>query len=294
MDTPFVSHGIDIYRDRSKSNELWIHAISHPPLETCFTSNLTEDCSASSRVEIFLYDLTSAPPVAKHIKTVLHLLINTPNDVYSLSTESFLVTNDHHYRHHGILRTIEDFVDISLTSWTNVIKVDGEKVEVAISGLHNSNGLGHGPEGEIMLVSAAGGALQLVSPYPDLKMKQRIQFPNTLDNPTYFSDPYASSSKYDASGYILAGLTRGIELGHQIRDPDAKIPGAVWRLSRNESGSDGWERKMIWEDDGAWMTTPTTALIVPIDPALEGGRKLGWLVVTGFSAKAIGVLKIDL
>ncbi len=93
----------------------------------------------------------------------------------------------------------------------------GIDARVALSGLHNSNGLGRGPQpADIAITSAAGGLLHLAEVSADagkgegevaISVKETLKLDSTIDNPSYFSDPYANAT-FDASGYILAGLTR--------------------------------------------------------------------------------------
>jgi hypothetical protein len=45
---------------------------------------------------------------------------------------------------------------------------------------------------------------------PQLKIHETIQLPCTLDNPSYFADPYVAKTGRDASGYVLAGLAQAI------------------------------------------------------------------------------------
>ena len=261
--------------------------MNHPP------SSPSPNTSAS-RIEIFHHKLDSSPPSVQHIRTISHPLITTPNDILSLSPDTFLVTNDHVHKFGGY-RVLEDLFDIAWNSNSNVIKVSDDQIEIAMGGLHNPNGIGSGHDGRIALVDCSGGALQIVKP-DTYQIQDRIQFNTMLDNPTYFTDPYANASKaggQDYSGYILAGLTRTIEFEHDVKNHSSRVPGLVWSLRKDEHGN--WVKKVLMEDDGEWMTTLTTGVIVPIDPSTETSEnRLGWLVVTGFMANGVGVMKVEL
>jgi len=58
--------------------------------------------------------------------------------------------------------------------------------------------------------------------------------------------------------------------------------------------SGGWEKKVLVEDDGGWMRSASSAVIVGIDPEGNGGRKQGWVVIAGFLGEGVGVIKLDL
>jgi len=282
---------------------MWIHAVNHIPSQSCFPpsgSPSHPDCISESRVEIFLHDPTESPGTARHIKTVRHPLIFTPNDIHSLGPDSFLVTNDHAFRTSHLGRSLEDLFDLSWMGRTSVIMVDGDRVETAIPRVHGANGLGAGPNGEILLGDAGGGAFQIVRRSGDaFTIREHIQLETTIDNPTYFSDPYATPGiGGDKSMYVAGGLTRALDHQANIRNPAARDPVSVWSARRNASASGGWDKKLLMEDTGEWATFASTALVVGIDPKKSGNggsaRREGWLMVTGPYSKAVGVLKVEL
>jgi hypothetical protein len=201
---------------------------------------------------------------------------------------------------------------------------------VALKDMHNNNGLGHGDprkDKEVLVCDAAGGVLHLArlsfsqpssssdtsyssdsdSKNPqglELELLESIQMDSTIDNPSYFHDPYPEN-RCDASGYVLAGLLRGADYGKFFRDEGHVDPSVVWHVSRskNESkdkkqnqkeGGDGWTRRIVFQDDGETLSSASTAVVLPIDPATNGGRKEGWIWVTGPSSKAVVATKIDL
>lgn len=181
-----------------------------------------------------------------------------------------------------------------------MLRVDASEdeitVETALDGVHNANGLAWGSEGETVLNDASGGALQrlLGDPFGQLEVDERIQLDSGLDNPSYYHDHYDTPG-IDASMYILAGALRGVDLGRNCRNPNGIDPWVVWSVKKNENeNGTGWEKKVLVEDDGRWMRSASTALIVGIDPKENGGRKQGWLVVAGLYAEGIGMIKVDL
>jgi hypothetical protein len=243
---------------------------------------------SDSRIEVFQIDLAAEKKIAKHLKSLNHELVHTPNDIYSLGPFDLLVTNDH-INTRGHRRTAEDLFTFKWSSNTNIIRLREDGAKVVASGLHNANGLGHGPNGTVILGDAAGGDLTIFSPGDDrLIKKDYLSLGIQLDNPTYYSDPYAG--KDDASGYVVGGLLSGIHLEKTCRDPYAKVGSSVWMARRDVTGK--IQKKLLIEDDGGWVSGAAVGLILPIEP--KAGKKEGWLVVTGPFSLQIGVAKISL
>jgi hypothetical protein len=250
----------------------------------------------------------------KHIRTISHEKIETPNDIFAVSSTEFWVTNDHFYRE-GLMREVET---IAPTKWSSVVHVSitdltatdsaGLKVNTALTGIKNNNGLGHVYEsGEVTVVSAERGILYRCSANPGngtLKVEEKIHLDSTLDNPSWYHDTWATADD-DKSGYVLAGLARGIDLAGHARDPTAKDPAYVWLVQRQasthntqdtkEAQTEGeWSKRLVFADDGAKLRTASAAVIVGIDPKKEGGKKRGWLFVTGFMSENMVATKVDL
>lgn len=315
---PFNTHGIDIISDPNEPDSIFIVAVNHLPNPAYYNSPRTSKDSsipkARSRLEIFHHKLHSTE--ATHVRSIWHPLIRTPNDVLFKSLDEIYVTNDHHHRE-GPLRLLEEVSYGSVGQSTNLIHlqltrplshVDDDTLGVTGSVaniIDMNNGLGHGrtPD-EIMVVRASIGQLLLghvdeVHP-PRLKIIETIQLPSTLDNPSYFSDPYAEVTGRDASGYVLAGLARAITfpLASEV------IPVLVWLVQPNGAvGSDSWKGKkasekwstrLIFQDDGRMLRTASTAVLVAIGHGQNEGRKQAYLFVTGPLAKGVVVTKVDL
>lgn len=259
---------------------------------------------ARSQIELFRHTISTSE--ARYLRSVWHPLIRTPNDVYAISPTEFYVTNDHYYRE-GALRSFEDVGWQSLAPWTDTIHVAisdptakdaaaGVTATVALNGLHNNNGLGHGKgDDEILIGRAAAGVLVLAEPKAnhEIEIKESIQIPCTIDNPSYFEDPYVKATGRDASGYVLAGLARACDLSRTERDPNGVDPVMVYLVRRSGEES-AWEKKLIFQDDGKAIRTASAAVLIAIDPAENGGRKQGWLFVTGLLSEAMVAAKIDL
>jgi len=242
-------------------------------------------------------------------------MIRTPNDIYVTAPTTFYITNDHHYRE-GHMRFIEDIGYHSVAPWSDIVHITvgslaqqrggdevGVAAKVAYSGMHNPNGIGHGANSsEILIVRAAAGIFvrAMVDPADKggkkLKILEEIQLPSSLDNPTYYSDPYASApgAADDASGYVLAGLGRALDLSSTHLKADGLDPVMVWMVRPSREEGKKWDMKLIFQDDSKTIRSASAAVVVGIDPKENGGRKQGWLFVTGFFSKAMVATKINL
>ena len=235
-----------------------------------------------------------------------------------MSSNQILVTNDHFYRE-GSLRLIED-VGWDMTPWSNIIDISfdldsqrdvgganasaGITASIALSGQQNMNGLGHGVStSDVLIGRASAGVLVHASrnpAYPSkLQIIQSMQLDSTIDNPVYFSDPYPEVTGRDASGYLLAGLLNAAE----FPAANEKDPAVVWMLQplpKKDLGDtggkeqSGWNRTVVFQDDGNMISSASTAVAVAIDPAKNEGKKQAWLFVTGPLSKAIVAARIDL
>ena len=132
-----------------------------------------------------------------------------------------------------------------------------------------------------------------------LQSVQTVQYPTSIDNPSYFHDPYAKETGRDASGYLNAGLALVKEFPYGRE----KHPTAVWFTgqprvvpldSSNFKATRDRDTRLIFQDDGEVMNTASAAVIVAIDPKENEGRKEGWLFVTGFFGDGVVRTKIEL
>jgi hypothetical protein len=181
----------------------------------------------------------------------------------------------------------------SWSSRTTIVRLYDVGAEVVAEGLHNANGLGHGPNSTIILGDAAGGDLTVFKLDYDGKLVKQDYFGLgvQLDNPTYYSDAFADSGG-DSSGYVLGGLLSGIHLDKTCRDPYAKVASSAW-IARRAPDTGTIHKKLLLEDDGGWVSGASIGLIIPIEPS--GIRKKeAWLVVTGPFSLQIGVVRISI
>lgn len=240
-----------------------------------------------SVVEVFKVDLSAF--TATHLKTVSHSTIHTPNDILSLGPYEFLVTNDH-ANVDGLLRSAEEILTLQLASRTTLIHVNaatGVEAKVVKTGIHSANGLGRDAMGNIVLMSAASGRLAILD--DQYAVKTSTFFDTTLDNPTYYADPAATTTS-DASAHVLAGLMTAVDIRDHARDPKFNFRSVIW-LARERNGV--WEKKKLLEDDGEWLNFATTAMLLPITDT-GSKKKEAWVVATGVLARGVSVGRVDL
>lgn len=292
----FVTHGIDVIEDPKQADAVYIFAVNHLPNPDHWLEGAKDIPKARSQIELFHHVLESE--TIQHVRSIRHPLIETPNDVYADSPNSVYITNDHFYRD-GPMRLVEDLWPSA--KWTTVVHVQltdlkakdsaGLDASVAHSGLWNNNGLGHGrTDDEIVISSAVGGELYVSKRHANntISIKSTIPFDTVTDNPSFYADPYRTDAD-DASGYVVAGVSQGIYLSKTAGDPDATDPSQVW-YARPTPG--GWEKKLLFEDDGSRIRSASAAVLVPIEP--KKGQKKAWLFVTGFLSEKMIAVKVDL
>ncbi|CAM1506050.1 Fc.00g056910.m01.CDS01 [Cosmosporella sp. VM-42] len=319
FDKKFITHGIDVMDDPSepRGQAVYIFAVNHPPNDDYYSGKSPNSQKSRSVVEIFHHVIGT--DTIRHVRTVWHPLITTPNDVLGLSPTSFFVTNDHYYRH-GIMRLVEDIYFGA--TWSNTIYIeaptskglslgnDSDKVKasVALQKMHNNNGIGRGrtPE-EVLIASCTSGVLHLATQSTNSATRDRpasiavlesIRLDSIIDNPSYFTDPYKNQT-FDASGFIVCGSSRAIEVPGNIRDPDAKDGIMVWKVTSkstdgDQGGAGGWTNTLIFEDKGDRIRSASTAVLVSLKPSEDTGHRRARLFVTGYLSSNMIAVDIDL
>ena len=187
---------------------------------------------------------------------------------------------------------------MTTSRWSNVIHLEisdlnvkdssqGIKATVAKDGIQNPNGLGHGrDDSEVLIGRAAAGIVETAQrgQTPALTLIETIQLPITVDNPTYFHDPYAQETGRDASGYVIAGLARAAKV-HSHQDPIS-----VYLVSASGDRT----QKLLFQDDGKAVSTASTAVLIAINPKENEGKKQAWLFVAGYLAESVASSRVDL
>lgn len=321
FDGPFITHGIEVLTNPEQPNAVYIYAVNHlPNPEPVIAIHPPPADVPKARSQIELFHHVIGTTTATHLRSIWHPLIRTPNDLVATSPTSLYVTNDHLYRDHGPMRFMED--RYAKAEWTDVIYLQfsleapstpaetdalaGVTAHVALDKFHNANGLGHSRyENEVAIASAASGVLSIselpsspLSKSSMITVLNRIEFDSTIDNPSYFSDPYAGTAdSVDHSGFVVAGLGKAHTLAQTRKQPEAKDPVMVWfakPVKQEENGNVIWEKRLLFEDDGTRIRSASAAVLVAIDPEKEGGKRKAWLFITGFVSSSVVAVKVDL
>ncbi|KAI0111269.1 serum paraoxonase/arylesterase family protein [Nemania sp. FL0031] len=296
----FSTHGIGLYSPPSKPNLVYIYAVNHLPNPKWTPGSKTEE-KAASQIELFIHTVGSS--TAKHVRSIAHPMIRTPNDLLAISENEFLATNDHYYRE-GLLRSLEEMLRMS---WTDLVHVrfddKGVDAAVALNSISTNNGLGWGPNQQVIIGDAAGGYVYFASlPGAEnrtMTVSHSIPIDCVVDNANFFTDPYAGIDGKDYSGYLMPGVADGLHFHSYYKDPALKAPlsGQVYYLpavAGKDKNVDGKKlRKLIFKDDGHTIRSITTAAIVAIDPATNSGKREGWLFVTSVIGASMLATKID-
>ncbi|KAI0196415.1 serum paraoxonase/arylesterase family protein [Astrocystis sublimbata] len=298
---PFGTHGIALYTPPSKPDVVYIFAVNHLA-NPRWTAESKTEAKAASQIELFVHTVGS--DAAQHLRTIAHPLIRTPNDLLAISEHEFLVTNDHYYRD-GHMRTVEEL--FRLQSWTDIVHVrfDEEKIDAAVvlDSIPTNNGLGWGPDQQVVIGDALGGYVYFASLPGDenrtMTVSHRHAVDCVVDNANYFADPYAGVDGKDYSGYLMPGVSDALKFTTNFDDPTftKPLPGHVWYLpaiAGKDKHVDGTKlRRIIFRDDGYTIRSITTAVIVAIDPAANGGKREGWLFVTSVIGAGTLATRID-
>ncbi|CAJ2503650.1 Uu.00g110440.m01.CDS01 [Anthostomella pinea] len=303
---PFVAHGISVFSSASDPKTVYVFAINHLPNPLWKAGSSTQP-KAASQIEVFTHTVGSR--TAKHLRSISHPKIRTPNDVLALSEHEFLVTNDHYYRE-GPMRLVEELIR-DLRAWTDLVHVrfDDEgnvNATVSLDSIPTNNGLGWGPDRQQVLISDAIGGRIYFAGLPDpanrtVVVSHHVKTGSVVDNPKYFSDPYAGldGKGKDYSGYLLPGIGRGLDFVNNYGDATGKAPlsSHVAYLpavaGKDKARSLENPARLIFSDDGTAMRGATTGVLVAIDPAVNDGKREGWLFVTGVVAPHMLATRID-
>lgn len=306
---PFITHGIDLIADPENANAVYIFAVNHLPHPAYHPDKRPnqdatwEGPKAVSQIELFHHVLGSSS--VNHVRSIRHPLIRTPNDIYAESPRSFFVTNDHGHRD-GPLRVVEDLVP--LAKWSDIAHVqvdttadadEGVDATIALTGLYNNNGLGHGRTAdEVLINSAAGGIFWRAEPVlsdngeTKLSVLEEIRLESTIDNPTYFADP-SPTNNADASGYVHAGMRKPLDVVLKNQTDPTAVDGAmVWHVRPKQENQES-ETRLLFEDDGTFVRSASTAVLVPAKGSTQDSKK-AWLFVTGFYAKSVVAVSVEL
>ncbi|KAJ3490808.1 hypothetical protein NLG97_g5711 [Lecanicillium saksenae] len=96
------------------------------------------------RIEIFRLDISSHPPVARHLRTIVHPLIRSPNSIVALKEHEFFFTNDHYFliRRNRYLAKLETYAALPLGGIVHVtLNSDWSVTARTVANLAYPNGI---------------------------------------------------------------------------------------------------------------------------------------------------------
>lgn len=96
------------------------------------------------RIEMFRLDISSHPPLARHLRTIIHPVIRSPNSIVALSEHEFFFTNDHYFliRKNPYLAKLETYAALPLGGIVHaVVNSDLSVTARIVANLAYPNGL---------------------------------------------------------------------------------------------------------------------------------------------------------
>ncbi|XP_028983843.1 serum paraoxonase/arylesterase 2-like isoform X2 [Betta splendens] len=125
----FNPHGISVYET---DDSVYLFVVNHP--------------HHNSQVEIFHF---VEEDTLVHLKTVIHPLLHSVNDIVAVGAQSFYATNDHSFPSEA-LHALGLLLGLA---WCDVVFYSPEEVAVAASGFLSSNGINASPDKRYIYVS---------------------------------------------------------------------------------------------------------------------------------------------
>ena len=205
---------------------------------TVFVANLDVPASV---VEVFTLS-SSAPYVAKYVRTVQHPNLHSPNSIVATSATSFYASNDHRWsvRMHpwlAKLTFLENFLQFP-TAWVAHIELlpnDEVKYTTAANYINFANGVAISADGKEFVVASSITSI--------IMFYDRDPSTNKLTYREFVPAPFAPDNlRYDANGdLIFAGnphIPQLFEVAYGVR---AYSPSWIAALRKRKPSSDGAE-----------------------------------------------------
>ena len=167
-------------------------------------------------------------------------LMTSPNDVVAVGERSFYVTNDHGYSTKGLGRTLEDFLQRSI-SYVNYY--DGTSFRKVASDIAYANGINRSSDNtKIFVTSTTGRKIYIYDRSPatgELILNQTIDTKTGADN-----------IELDETGSLWIGChTQMLKFVAHAKDASKFSPSQVIKLSVNSNGE--YEQEEIFLNDGS-------------------------------------------
>ncbi|GJN90937.1 hypothetical protein Rhopal_003951-T1 [Rhodotorula paludigena] len=244
-------HGIALWRDVVDPSKLTLFVNSHRPPKD---RSLGPVQGADSVIEIF--ETTVGSHEARHVKTVKHDLIRTPNNMVATGPRTFYASNDHRYKVHWS-RLYEKYASVA----SDIVYCDASRTAasclVAADKVVYPNGVTKGAGNLLYQATSLEGLVRIWEMQPDhtLKVFDEIKLNRHCDNIHVGGDGSiyvtALTKIFD---FTAAGKDGGLG-GHQV-------PVEIFRIRNDTSApsSDGrqYRVELAFADTGKIVSASTT------------------------------------
>ncbi|GAA5844013.1 hypothetical protein JCM3766R1_004046 [Sporobolomyces carnicolor] len=265
--TGIYVHAIDAVKGSDGKKTVMINS-HRPPKNRALGKTL----GANSVIEIF--ETTGNDYELKHVKTVSHPLIRTPNNLVATGPRTFFVTNDHRHKVHWsrafeMLKSVpSDIIYCDATKGTPVCKV-------AADGLVYPNGIAKGPRNLLYQGSTLQGLVRIWEENTDHTLKALAEVP--LERPV-------DNIHVDEDGSIYAtALTKVLDF--MAAGKEGGLTGSpaveIMRIT-NDTTSGKYRAEIAFADDGSIVSASTTA-----------APYRGKLVLTGVFSREVSVCDLS-
>lgn len=175
-----------------------------------------------------------------YLETILDpALMTSPNDLTAVGERSFYVTNDHGYSNAGLGRTLEDYLQRSI-SYVNYY--DGNSFRKVATDIAYANGINHSADlSKVYVASCTGRKVLIYDRDPangDLTLNEKIDVNTGVDN-----------IELDADGSLWIGAhPQLLKFAGHAKDAKKHSPSQVIKLSKDKSGK--YQIEEIFLNDG--------------------------------------------
>jgi hypothetical protein len=252
-----VLHGISVLK--LDDGEFKLAAVNHRRTGSCIT----------------MFDGSVAGEL-KHVETVCHPLIYTPNSVVLTGHGSdFYVTNDHQNLEMGVRRTVEDFLR---THTTNAVFCGKEasswSCRIVADKISYANGINLSKDKkQVLVASSTRGEVYVYNRMQnnDLELAQTVVLDQGLDNITVDED---------TGDVLVAGfpsLLKYLDFAKDPSNPAKKCPGGLVKLQRDSKGF--YHSKRVYLDSTGNLLSGTTVGLKADGKTLIGAVSAPGIVV---------------
>ncbi|KAJ5368283.1 paraoxonase [Penicillium cataractarum] len=138
------------------------------------------------RLEVFTLDIISNQPVARHLRTIIHPLITTPNSISAINAQEFFVSNDHFFKvqKNPILAKIETYGGLPLGNIVHMRLDDSSVSGKVVSRVPYPNGIALLNESTLAVAATSSAHVRLynISSDKTLVLAETIKVPFMPDN----------------------------------------------------------------------------------------------------------------